>query len=183
MMLMMLLVSGSQSFLACHRMWVGSPSVHPLYQWNVSWFRTGAWYWILTKLRPLWLVYPGLSTIYTRGDLVLFLFALVPTLIFLAGSLTAGSPSKTVCVCSLTYLSKIFLRLVKRVLLDTSVLLRCYYAFVITILEYCSPVWRSAAECHLQLRERQVYSVARLCPDQTFLSLCHRRHVAALCML
>ena len=31
--------------------------------------------------------------------------------------------------------------------------------------------------------ERQVYSVARLCPDQTFLSLCHRHHVAALCML
>ena len=25
--------------------------------------------------------------------------------------------------------------------------------------------------------------MARLCPDQTFLSLCHRRHVAALCML
>ena len=40
----------------------------------------------------------------------------------------------------------------------------------------------SAAECHLQLLERQVYSVARLCHDQIFL-LCHRRHVAALCML
>ena len=41
----------------------------------------------------------------------------------------------------------------------------------------------SAAEWHLQLLERQVYSVARLCPDQTFLSLCHRHHVAALSML
>ena len=28
-----------------------------------------------------------------------------------------------------------------------------------------------------------MYSVARLCPDHSFLSLCHRRHVAALCML
>ena len=28
-----------------------------------------------------------------------------------------------------------------------------------------------------------MYSVARLCPDQTFLSLCHRHHAAALCML
>ena len=28
-----------------------------------------------------------------------------------------------------------------------------------------------------------MYSVGRLCPDQTFLSLCHRRHAAALCML
>ena len=27
-----------------------------------------------------------------------------------------------------------------------------------------------------------MYSVARLCPDQSFLSLCHRRHVAGLCM-
>ena len=65
----------------------------------------------------------------------------------------------------------------------TSVLLRCYYVFVIPIFEHCSPVWRSAAECNRQLLEHQVFSVARLCPDQTFLSLCHRRHVVALCML
>ena len=65
----------------------------------------------------------------------------------------------------------------------TPVLLRCYYVFVLPILEYCSPVWGSAAECHLQLLERQVYSVARLCLDQTFLSLWHRCHVDALCML
>ena len=49
--------------------------------------------------------------------------------------------------------------------------------------EYCSPVWGSAAECHFQLLERQDYPVARFCPDQTFLSLCHRRHVATLGML
>ena len=54
------------------------------------------------------------------------------------------------------------LRLVKRVFVDTSVLLCWYYAFVLTILEYCSLVWGSAAECHLELHERQVYSVARL---------------------
>ena len=60
-----------------------------------------------------------------------------------------------------------------------------FYAFVHQILEYCSrsPVCGSAAECHFQLLERQVYSVARLRPDQPFLSLCHRRNVAALCML
>ena len=75
------------------------------------------------------------------------------------------------------------LRLVKRVFVDTSVLLRCYFAFVLPILEYCSPVWRSVAECHLQLLEHQVYLVARLCPDQSFLSLCHRRRAAGLSML
>ena len=62
-------------------------------------------------------------------------------------------------------------------------LLCCYYAFGLQILEYCSPVWGSDTECHLQLLERQMYSVARFCPDLTFLSLYHRRHVAALCML
>ena len=56
------------------------------------------------------------------------------------------------------------LRLMKRIFVDTCVLLRCYFAFVLLILEYCSPVWGSAAECHLQLLERQVYSVSMLCP-------------------
>ena len=49
-------------------------------------------------------------------------------------------------------------------------LFRCYFPFDLPILEYCLSVWGSAAECHLQLFERQVYSVARLCPDQSFLS-------------
>ena len=74
------------------------------------------------------------------------------------------------------------LRLVTRIFVDTSVLLRCYFAFL-PILEYCSPVCGSAAECHLLFLERQVYSVARLCPDQSFSSFCHRRLVAGLSML
>ena len=52
------------------------------------------------------------------------------------------------------------LRLVKHVFMDTSMLLYCYCAFALPILEYCSPVYESAAECHLQLLESQVYSVA-----------------------
>ena len=62
-------------------------------------------------------------------------------------------------------------------------LLRCYLAFILQILDYCSSVWGSAAQSHLQLLERQVYSVSRVCPDQSFLSLCHRRRVAWLSML
>ena len=50
--------------------------------------------------------------------------------------------------------------------IPSSVLLGYYFAFVLPIIEHCSPVWGSAAECHLQLLEGQVYSVARLCPDQ-----------------
>ena len=67
-------------------------------------------------------------------------------------------------------------RFVKHIFVDTSVLLRCYLEFVFSIiLEYCSPVWGSAAEYLLQLLEFQVYSVARLYPDQSFLYLCRRR--------
>ena len=66
---------------------------------------------------------------------------------------------------------------------DTSMQLHCYFAFVLPILEYCSPMWGSAAECHLQLLEHQVYWGARLGPDQSFLLLCHWRCVAGLSML
>ena len=75
------------------------------------------------------------------------------------------------------------LRLVKRIFVVTSVFLRSYFSFVFPILEYCSQVWGPAAECHFQLLECQVYSVARLCPDQNFLTLCHRRLVAGLSIL
>ena len=50
------------------------------------------------------------------------------------------------------------LRFVKRIFVDTSVFLRFYFAFVLAIFEYCSPVWRSTAESHLQLLAGQVYS-------------------------
>ena len=69
------------------------------------------------------------------------------------------------------------LRLVKRIFVDTSVLLRCYFGFVLPLLEYCSPI---QLECHFQPLELQVYSVARLWTDQSFSSLCHRRRVAGL---
>ena len=56
------------------------------------------------------------------------------------------------------------------------------YCVVLPILECCSPERGSAADCNLQLFESQVCSVARLCPDHSFSSLC-RHHVAGLCML
>ena len=65
------------------------------------------------------------------------------------------------------------LRLLKCIFVETSaVLLHCYFAFVFQIHAYSSPVWGSAPECHLLLLESQMYSVVRLCPDQSFLSLC-----------
>ena len=71
-----------------------------------------------------------------------FPFALVPTLTVLVWSLTAGSPLKTMFCGIVSLVSQIIgiLRLVNCVFVDTSVLLRCYDAFVPQILEYCSPV-------------------------------------------
>ena len=40
----------------------------------------------------------------------------------------------------------VILRLVKHIFVDTSVLLRCNFAFVLPIHDYCFPVWGSAAE-------------------------------------
>ena len=51
------------------------------------------------------------------------------------------------------------LRLVKRIFQDTSVLLCCYYVFDLPIFEHCFSECGSAAECHLQLLVRHVYSV------------------------
>ena len=89
-----------------------------------------------------------------------FISMLVPTSTFLEWSLTASSPSKTMCMvlCPVCLRELIFWGGWNDIC--------CYVAFVLQILEYCSLVWESAAECHLQLLEGQVYSVARLCIDQ-----------------
>ena len=70
----------------------------------------------------------------------------------------------------------VILRLVKRVFVDTFVLLRCYYAFVLPIHEYCSPVWGSAAKCHLQLNTRCIQLDARCIRLPSFFQIrlsCH----------
>ena len=75
------------------------------------------------------------------------------------------------------------LRLARGVFGSPDIVRRCYYAFVLPVLEYCSVVWGSAAECHLTLLDRLVHSAERLCPGQSFDSLGLRRRVASLCML
>ena len=50
------------------------------------------------------------------------------------------------------------LKLVKRMNVDTNYGVAILHLF--SHLKYRSPVWESAAECLLQLLERQVYSVA-----------------------
>ena len=108
-----------------------------------------------------------------------FKFALVTTSTFLKWGLTELIFEDNVYGIVSHVSQRIgILRLVKRDFVDTSVLLRCYYSFVLPIFEYCSPVWGSAAKCHLQLLERHVYSVVRLyCRSVIDFMLLHCVHI------
>ena len=39
---------------------------------------------------------------------------------------------------------------------DVTVVAKCFWAFILPVLEYCSPVWMSAATSHLSLLDRVV---------------------------
>ena len=68
-----------------------------------------------------------------------------------------------------------------RVFHDRALLGRCFWGFVLPVLEYCSAVWCSAADTHLLL-DRAV-SGARFLTGGVFeYDISHRRSVAALCM-
>ena len=70
-----------------------------------------------------------------------------------------------------------------RVLHDRSLLGRCFRGFILPVLEYCSAVWCSAADTHLELLNRPV-SGARFLTDGVFeCDISHLRSVAVLCML
>ena len=45
---------------------------------------------------------------------------------------------------------------------DVTVVAKCFWAFILPVLEYCSPVWMSAATSHLSLLDRVVSQVSRL---------------------
>ena len=70
-----------------------------------------------------------------------------------------------------------------RVFHDRSLLGRCFWGFVLSVLEYCSAVWCSAADTHLKLLDRAV-SGARFLTGGVFeCDISHRRPAAFLCML
>ena len=73
------------------------------------------------------------------------------------------------------------LRKSSKVFNSLSVTTRCFFSFLLPIFEYCSPVWCSAAECHLALLERLIRQIKVLLPDLN-IDIEHRRRVASLCM-
>ena len=69
-----------------------------------------------------------------------------------------------------------------RIFGDHDVLLKCFNSFILPCLEYCSPVWPSAADSHLKLLDRNLQACKFLIPN-LIISLQHCRFITSLCML
>ena len=74
------------------------------------------------------------------------------------------------------------LRKAMSVFRDTSLVERCFWSFLLPVLEYCSPVWMSAAASHLRLLDRVVRVASRMSGGRIVCDLWHRRRVASLCV-
>ena len=72
------------------------------------------------------------------------------------------------------------LRKTMSVFRDVAVVAKCFWAFILPVLEYCSPVWMSAATSHLSLLDCVVSQVGRLSGGSVSCDLWHRRKVASL---
>ena len=66
---------------------------------------------------------------------------------------------------------------------DRSLLGKCFWGFVLLVLEYCSAVWYSAAGTHLKLLDHVVSGTSFLTEGEFECDLAHHRSVAVLCML
>ena len=65
---------------------------------------------------------------------------------------------------------------------DVAVVAKCFWAFILPVLDYCSPVWMSVATSHLSLLDRVVGQVSRLSGGIVSCDLWHRRKVASPCV-
>ena len=70
-----------------------------------------------------------------------------------------------------------------RVFHDRLLIWRCFWGFILPVLEYCSAVWCSAADTHLKLLDRIVSGAWFLAGGVLNCNLSHRRSMAVLCML
>ena len=65
---------------------------------------------------------------------------------------------------------------------DEIIMMNCFNSFILPCLEYCSPVWLSAADSHLKLLDRNLRAIKFLIPNLGT-DLWHRRSISSLCML
>ena len=66
---------------------------------------------------------------------------------------------------------------------DKLLIRRCFWDFVLPVLEYFSAVWCLAADIHLKLLNRVISGACFLAGGMLNCDLSHRRSVAVLCML
>lgn len=66
---------------------------------------------------------------------------------------------------------------------DPSVSATCFRSFILPALEYCAPVWSSAAASHLHLIDRVSHTASFLCGGNFKWNLAHRRKISSVCML
>ena len=69
-----------------------------------------------------------------------------------------------------------------RIFQDQDILWRCFNSFILPCLEYCSPVWSSAAHSLLKLLDKNLRACKFSIPNLT-ISLQHRRFISSLSML
>ena len=67
------------------------------------------------------------------------------------------------------------LRKTMSVFRDVAIVAKCFWAFILPVIEYCSPVWMSAATSHLSLLDRVVSQVSRLSGGSVSCNLWLRR--------
>ena len=70
-----------------------------------------------------------------------------------------------------------------RIFHDKFLIGRCFWGFVLPVLEHCSAVWCSADDTHLKLLDRVVSGACFIDGGVINCALSHRRSVAVLCML
>ena len=70
-----------------------------------------------------------------------------------------------------------------RVFHDRSLLERCFWGFVLLVLEYFPAVWCSAADAHLKLLDRAISGARFLIMGVFECDIAHRQSVVVLCML
>ena len=76
------------------------------------------------------------------------------------------------------------LRKIMSVFRDVAVVVKCFWAFILPVLEYCSPVWMSATTSHLSLLDRVVGQVSRLSSGSVQLrSLAQAQSGISVCLL
>ena len=72
------------------------------------------------------------------------------------------------------------LRKTMSVFRDVAIVAKCFWAFILPVLEYCSPVWMSPATSHLSLLDRVVRQISRLSGGSVSCDPWHRRKMASL---